>query len=117
MTKRVVIRNNRVVDLSDGSGMDAYLHYLAQTEAGSSGSPVLNDQWEVVAVHHAAIGPIDRSGRLTDSGARKRTPRAPTANEGIRVSRIVSHLGMLAAGDDERAPLLRPLLTAWERAS
>lgn len=115
MTKRVVVRNNCVVDLSDEPGMDAYLHYLAQTEAGSSGSPVLNDQWEVVAVHHAAIGPVDRAGRLADCRARKHVPRAPTANEGIRVSRIVSRLGVLAAGDDERAAVLRPLLAAWDR--
>jgi len=28
-------------------------HYLSDTEGGSSGSPVLDDHWEVVGVHHA----------------------------------------------------------------
>ena len=28
-------------------------HYSTDTEAGSSGSPVFNDQWEVVALHHS----------------------------------------------------------------
>jgi lysozyme family protein len=28
------------------------VHYRAPTEGGSSGSPVFNDQWEVIALHH-----------------------------------------------------------------
>jgi len=29
------------------------VHYLADTQPGSSGSPVLNSKWEVVALHHS----------------------------------------------------------------
>jgi len=29
------------------------VHYLADTQPGSSGSPVLNRYWEVVALHHS----------------------------------------------------------------
>ena len=31
---------------------DHYLHYRSPTEHGSSGSPVFNDAWELVALHH-----------------------------------------------------------------
>lgn len=48
--KQVSLRENRIVDLPE-----AFMHYEADTEPGSSGSPVFNDQWEVVALHHASV--------------------------------------------------------------
>jgi endonuclease G len=48
--KRLGIRNNLV---SASTATD--LRYFTDTEAGSSGSPVLNDQWEVVALHRASV--------------------------------------------------------------
>ncbi len=32
---------------------DTRVHYLADTLPGSSGSPVLNRHWEVIALHHS----------------------------------------------------------------
>lgn len=47
---RYAIRNNFYI----GVGQAAFqLRYLTDTQAGSSGSPVLVDTWEVVAMHHA----------------------------------------------------------------
>ena len=48
--KQIALRENRIVDIPD-----RFLHYSADTEPGSSGSPVFNDQWEVVALHHASV--------------------------------------------------------------
>jgi V8-like Glu-specific endopeptidase len=36
---------------------DRFLRYRAATEPGSGGSPVFNDQWQLVALHHVA-GPL-----------------------------------------------------------
>ena len=47
--KRYGIRNN-LVSASTGNE----LRYFTDTETGSSGSPVMNDQWEVVALHRAS---------------------------------------------------------------
>ncbi len=47
--KRYAIRNNLV---SATTATD--VRYFTDTESGSSGSPVLNDQWEVVALHRGA---------------------------------------------------------------
>lgn len=59
--KQVALRDNRIVDV-----FDAFLHYAADTELGSSGSPVFNDQWELVALHHAsAPASVDGAGSLT----------------------------------------------------
>jgi endonuclease G len=84
--KQVALRENKVID-----GPDRYVHYSADTEPGSSGSPVFNDQWEVVALHHASV----KAPEHTEFGG--------ILNEGIRVSAI---LGAVEAGQlatDQRA--------------
>jgi len=74
--KQVALRDSKVIGLApfeDGG----FLHYTTDTEPGSSGSPVVNDQWQMVALHHAGVpGP---SGGWV-------------ANEGTRVSKIFEHL-------------------------
>ncbi|WP_425144932.1 DNA/RNA non-specific endonuclease [Deinococcus sp.] len=81
--KKLVLRENRIV----ARGLDT-LHYEADTEGGSSGSPVLNDAWEMVALHHWGAPHLETK---TVDGA-----DIPVAvNEGIRVSRIVEELTRL----------------------
>ena len=70
--KQVALRENRIVD-----NLDRFVHYSADTEPGSSGSPVFNDQWEVIALHHASV----RAPEHTEFGG--------VLNEGIRVSAIL----------------------------
>jgi|GEM_PF-327125 len=47
--KEVAIRNNEVTKQNS-----QVVQYMSDTEAGSSGAPVMNDAWELVALHHAA---------------------------------------------------------------
>ncbi|MED2765988.1 serine protease [Bacillus thuringiensis] len=42
------------------------VQYVTDTVGGSSGSPVFNDNWELVALHHAAIS--DGSGAVRNEG-------------------------------------------------
>jgi endonuclease G len=86
--KQVALRENRIID-----GQDRFLHYSADTEPGSSGSPVFNDQWEVVALHHASV----KAPEHTEFGG--------ILNEGIRVSAIVGAVeaGQLATDQRELA--------------
>jgi endonuclease G len=90
--KQAALRDNRIVDV-----FDAFLHYEADTQPGSSGSPVFNDQWELVALHHASVPAPEHPelGRFV--------------NEGIRVSRL---LAFIAAQDfsAERRALVTGLL-------
>jgi endonuclease G len=72
LRKQVALRENRVVDV-----VDDVLHYSTDTQPGSSGSPVFNDQWEIVALHHASVATPDHA----DLGG--------IVNEGIRISRIM----------------------------
>ncbi|WP_102141893.1 DNA/RNA non-specific endonuclease [Mycobacterium hubeiense] len=77
--KQVALRDNRIID-----GPAGFVHYCADTEPGSSGSPVFNDQWEVIALHHASV----RAPERTEFGG--------VLNEGIRVSSI---LGMVKSAE------------------
>jgi endonuclease G, mitochondrial len=86
--KQVSLRENRIVDLPED-----FLHYEADTEPGSSGSPVFNDQWEVVGLHHASI----RAPEREEFGG--------FLNEGIRVSRILRFLHELDLPPAQRALL------------
>jgi endonuclease G len=72
--KQIALRDNRIVDQ-----LELFLHYQADTKPGSSGSPVFNDQWEVVALHHASV-PTPEHGP------------GSFLNEGIRASRILQYL-------------------------
>jgi endonuclease G, mitochondrial len=74
--KQVALRDNRIVDVFDN-----FLHYEADTQPGSSGSPVFNDQWELVALHHASV-PAPEHPEL-----------GKFVNEGIRVSRLLAFIG------------------------
>ena len=78
--KQAVLRENQLVARDD-----YVLQYAADTNPGSSGSPVFNDQWEAVALHHWG-GPhrmvADEQGR----------PVTDEVNEGIRISAIVKDL-------------------------
>ena len=49
-TKMFALRENQIVDV-----LTNYLHYTADTAPGSSGAPVFNDQYEVVALHHSGV--------------------------------------------------------------
>jgi V8-like Glu-specific endopeptidase len=54
------------------------IQYLTDTEPGSSGAPVFNSQWEVVALHHSG-------GMLKEPGTKQTLLR----NEGININTVI----------------------------
>ena len=63
---RVSLQDNQMVNVGD-----PYVHYRTPTDPGSSGSPVFNQAWELVALHHASSS-------------------AMSANEGVRMDRLLA---------------------------
>lgn len=41
-----------------------FLHYRTDTAPGSSGAPVFNDQWQVVALHRAGVWATNDAGQI-----------------------------------------------------
>lgn len=83
-SKQVVVRENRLVDRPVEGGVRPVLQYMADTLESSSGSPVFNDTWDVVALHHSSV----KAGTITVGGQ----TRADIVNEGTRASVIVEAL-------------------------
>jgi endonuclease G len=122
--KQVVVSENRLVQL-----LDPFAHYEADTLPGSSGSPVFNKQWEVVALHHSGVPRRDTAGRLLRvdgqlwrKGVDPAEDLAWVANEGIRISRLVKFIAgatVKSHEEDLRAEMLRaePPLTESGAAS
>jgi endonuclease G len=91
--KQIALRENEVLKLPDSG--QKFLHYKTGTHPGSSGSPVFNDAWNVVALHHAGKPETDANHVpiLIDGTPWKPGVSVDTikwvANEGIRVAAIV----------------------------
>lgn len=58
--KQIAMYNNAILGVSD-----AVVHYLTETLPGSTGAPVFNSAWEVVALHHARGMLVDPETKMT----------------------------------------------------
>ncbi len=83
--KAISIRNSYAMGRR-GEGF----YYTADTQHGSSGSCVLNRDWQVVALHHRAVP----HPRIADDFI---------ANRGVRISSILEHVASLRDGGNAKA--------------
>lgn len=112
--KQLCVRENRLLKRTDVA-----LWYSTDTLAGSSGSPVFNNDWFVVALHHSGI-PEEKNGRMQTVDGRDYDPATMPdtqikwiANEGIRASRIADELHRTQPNH----PLLRPMFEATPQSA
>lgn len=104
--KEIALRDNAVL-----VRLDDFVHYTTDTEPGNSGSPVFNDQWEVVALHHSGVPKKDDQGRVLRKDGRPWQQGDGddaidwVANEGVRISSILKHLAGLDLDPARRALL------------
>ncbi|MBK6931053.1 MAG: trypsin-like peptidase domain-containing protein [Saprospirales bacterium] len=80
--KQIALNANEVLSV-----WNQHVYYTTDTEPGSSGSPVFNKDWKVVAIHHA--GKTDAEGGLPVNARGDRRG----ANRGVLAQQIIQMLG------------------------
>ncbi|MEU9351473.1 serine protease [Streptomyces griseoloalbus] len=104
--KEIAVRDNALQ-----VRLDDFLHYRTDTEPGNSGSPVFNDQWEVIGLHHSGVPKTDEQGRTLRRDGRVWHPGDGddtidwVSNEGVRISSILKHVASLPLTPGQRALL------------
>jgi len=92
--KKLDITNNFVIENTEQNQYKCaglfkdVLRYTADTDYGSSGSPVFNTDWQLVALHHAVI-PIKE---MLKEGSTKIDDDPNWIQQGIRICRIIEDL-------------------------
>jgi Trypsin-like peptidase domain len=86
-TPQFSLQDNLLIDYDD-----RLVHYRSPTEPGSSGSPVFDSTWRLIAVHHA--GGLETPKLHGEGGTYP-------ANEGISVAAIKGKLGETPPGGED----------------
>ncbi len=120
--KAVVVHNSHLLHIENGTDAHMFCWYSGDTQKGSSGSPVFNSRWEVVAVHHMAVPQTNAEGDILDKNGqpvtRATASRDPdqiayAANEGIRTSHIADALEAARFTKAHHADIRDFLLKSW----
>jgi endonuclease G len=95
--KQIALRNNSIIDMSAAEA----LIYVSDTAPGSSGAPVFNNEWQVIALHSAGVAKKNADGKYVDKDDQVIEPVNGridgnrvvwVSNRGIRVSAIMNGL-------------------------
>ncbi|MDZ8107936.1 MAG: LamG-like jellyroll fold domain-containing protein [Nostoc sp. DedQUE12a] len=91
MYKKIVLHNNKIID--DGIYKN-FLRYKLDSDYGSSGSPVFNRNWELVALHHA---------------------HKQSLQQGIRIYRIIEDLKIKSFADSKLRSFIQDYVVTAEQ--
>jgi len=95
--KQIALRKNEIIDLD----LPKVIIYASDTAQGSSGAPVFNDEWQVIALHSAGVAKKNANGEYVDkfdqviqpvNGKIDGSRVVWESNRGIRVSSIIEYL-------------------------
>jgi V8-like Glu-specific endopeptidase len=104
--KQLGLRENQLVDV-----LDDFLTYKTDTAPGSSGSPVYNDRWEVVGIHHSGVPAKNAAGQILAIDGRIWTQSMGEhrinwiSNEGVRISKLLAHVRQQPLTQEQRVLL------------
>lgn len=94
--RQFAIRENQCIEDRDPD----VIWYMSDTAQGSSGAPVLNDSFQVVALHHAGVARRDERRQYVLKNGKKVSSLSDVddsevdwiANAGVRISRIAAYI-------------------------
>ncbi|CAN7191699.1 DNA/RNA non-specific endonuclease [Variovorax sp. LjRoot84] len=121
-SKQIALQQNELIDR-----LDNFLHYQTDTAPGSSGSPLYNNQWEMIGLHHSGVPARNEAGQILALDGRVwnedmgETSIKWVANEGARISSILTRLQSLTNLGSVQQQLVDqvlspPLVTVEEQA-
>jgi len=122
--KAVVVHKSHLLYLENETRVDRFCWYSGDTKTGSSGSPVFNRHWEVVALHHKAVPKINVRDEIIDRNGHAMSKQrfndhpddaAWLANQGIRISRIVAMVIKSRFEDEHQEARRIELVERWQR--
>ena len=92
--KSYALHANSLIDIS----FNKLLHYTSDTLKGSSGSPLFDNKWNLIGLHHASTKPpIKINNEVIDT------------NEGILINKIIDDLKTKLKDDPEGKSILKEL--------
>jgi endonuclease G len=116
--KECSIRENQLIKIEATT-----LVYKSDTAPGSSGSPVFNDSWQVVGLHHSGVPDKDAAGQILGPDGKPAPDNASDdqikwiGNEGIRISCIVDRVRHYAPKSDLITEFLQCAVTPQDWAA
>jgi len=120
--KKIAAHNSVLLDLEDTAAAKNFCWYSADTEEGSSGSPVFNNRWEVIALHHKSVPATNKNNEILDVNgkvmSKARLESHPemvkwVANEGIRISKVVAAIESAAFPEAAQTQLRDRIVGLW----
>lgn len=95
--KQIALRNNEIID----TDLPQVLIYKSDTALGSSGAPVFNNEWQVIALHSAGVPKKNAAGQYVDKDDQVIEPVNNKvdgerivwlSNRGVRISAIMEYI-------------------------
>ena len=125
--KQLVQNDNGLLDYDRDGLLKDFVRYEAVSDYGSSGSPVFNSKWELVALHHAVILKQAEPAYGGYGGGSANTTPAPSpglelelepeidACQGVRICRIVEDLQAKSAALPKLGSFLQDFVVTTEQ--
>ncbi|MEO0899455.1 MAG: endonuclease [Bacteroidota bacterium] len=110
--QQISIRKNYVVDFDNE---DIYIDYLTDTDYGSSGSPVYDDNWNLIALHRGHVTIEDKKSKenflamletISKDVASEMKNNKLTVNIGVKINDILRDLRERSSNMEKDAQIL-----------